>query len=140
MREFKVGDRVRRVRGGSSGSMEEGDTGTIEKLALTDCTVITDKERQRICSDLENLELLIEEVTIKTIYMEYMEYMDIKQKVAMFFMNEPQKTFVEVGLANEKGELTPDGKEIFINFLLRKYGDDFKKEIADKLKENKEKK
>lgn len=46
-------------------------------------------------------------------------------------MSEPEKTFRKAGIIQESGELTIDGRDLFISFLLKKFGDEFKKDVVD---------
>lgn len=49
------------------------------------------------------------------------------------FLTEPEKTFRKAGVTNDDGLLTQEGLTVFLAFLLKKHGDEFKKDIVDKL-------
>lgn len=59
--------------------------------------------------------------------------MSIISKARMLFKLEPEKTFIKAGIMDQNGNLTDDGKTLFIEFLLNKYGPEFKTEVADKI-------
>lgn len=44
---------------------------------------------------------------------------------------EPEKSFVKAGVMDESLQFTSEGRELFLNFLLEKNKDDFKKEVVD---------
>ncbi len=67
--------------------------------------------------------------------------MNIKEKFALAFKSEPEKTFRKAGITNGDDFLTDDGQKIFLSYLLKKHGVDFKKEVVDELvKEGEDKK
>lgn len=57
--------------------------------------------------------------------------MDLKEKVALAFKSEPEKSFIKAGVMNADESLTQDGKDVLLSFLLKKYGKEFKKEVVD---------
>jgi hypothetical protein len=59
--------------------------------------------------------------------------MDLKEKFLTLFTQEPYKSFKKSKIVDEKNMLTDEGTEIFLNWLLMKYADEFKKEVVDKL-------
>lgn len=59
--------------------------------------------------------------------------MNIKEKFALAFKSEPEKSFRIAGITNGDDFLTEDGQKIFLSWLLKKYGNDFKKEVVDEL-------
>ncbi|MFZ8805964.1 MAG: hypothetical protein ACO2PO_23715 [Candidatus Calescibacterium sp.] len=59
--------------------------------------------------------------------------MDIKEKFLTLFTQEPYKSFKKAKIVDEKNMLTNEGTEVFLNWLLMKYADEFKKEVVDKL-------
>ncbi len=58
---------------------------------------------------------------------------DIKEKFALIFKAEPEKSFRKAGITDGDDLLTEDGQSIFIKWLLDKNGNDFKKEVVDEL-------
>lgn len=54
-------------------------------------------------------------------------------KFATMFLSEPEKTFRKAGIINGDNVLTEDGKKIFLSWLLKKYGTEFKSEVVDEL-------
>lgn len=65
--------------------------------------------------------------------------MGIIEKFTGMFLSEPEKTFRKAGITNNEGMLTEEGRVIFSGFLLKKYGDDFKKEVVDELLKDEDK-
>ena len=61
--------------------------------------------------------------------------MNIKEKFNQLFLKEPEKSFRKVGITDESDILTEDGQNIFLSWLLKQKGEQFKKEIVDKLLE-----
>ena len=57
----------------------------------------------------------------------------IKNKFTLMFKSEPEKTFRKAGITNGDDFLTEDGQNIFLSWLLKKYGADFKTEVVDEL-------
>ena len=44
---------------------------------------------------------------------------------------EPEKSFVKAGVMTDSLELTSEGKDLFLYFMLEKHKDEFKKEVVD---------
>ncbi len=59
--------------------------------------------------------------------------MDIKEKFQLAFKAEPEKSFRKAGVTNGDDYLTEDGQKIFLSWLLKKHGEEFKKEVVDEL-------
>lgn len=59
--------------------------------------------------------------------------MNIKDKFTLAFKKEPEKSFRKVGITNGDDFLTEDGRNVFESWLLKKFGEDFKKEVVDDL-------
>jgi len=59
--------------------------------------------------------------------------MKTTEKFVLAFKSEPEKSFRKAGLTNGDDLLTEDGVKIFLGWLLRKNGDDFKNEVVDDL-------
>lgn len=57
----------------------------------------------------------------------------ITDKFTLAFKKEPEKSFRLAGVTNGDDFLTDDGQKIFVAWLLKKHGDDFKKEVVDDL-------
>lgn len=115
MNIFKIGDRVRVVRGSTN---EHGYEFTVK--------IITENNiyyPERGNGDYErNLELVESKksfmATLKSIWRN-------------LNASEPEKSFRKAGIVNDSGELTSEGYEIFSSYLLKRFGDDFKKEVVD---------
>ncbi len=59
------------------------------------------------------------------------ENMDLRETAKMVFMTEPEKSFVKAGIQTVDGNLTSDGVKIWNDFLVRKFGAEFKTEVVD---------
>jgi len=64
--------------------------------------------------------------------------MNIKEKFTLAFKSEPEKSFRKLEITNGDDFLTEDGQKIFLSWLLKKHGPDFKKEVVDDLLKEKE--
>lgn len=58
---------------------------------------------------------------------------NIKEKFALMFKNDPEKSFRLSGITNGDDLLTDDGRNIFLSWLLRQNGKKFKEEVVDEL-------
>jgi hypothetical protein len=59
--------------------------------------------------------------------------MNIKEKFVQLFLTEPEKSFRKAGFTDGDGILTTEGQQVFITWLLKRNGTDFKKEVVDEL-------
>ena len=133
--KFKIGDKVRVLAG------HENKCGTLDKKnKKIDYLIITSVEEDRYryygyfndlsvdscysCYKDDDLELLEPNNINK---------MNIKEQFVLAFKSEPEKTFRKTGITNGDDVLTEDGKSVFLSWLLKKFQDDFKKEVADEL-------
>lgn len=66
--------------------------------------------------------------------------MNIKDSFALAFKAEPEKSFRKAGITNGDDFLTTDGQHIFLSWLLKKHGEEFKKDVVDELLSEMEKK
>src|SRR3990167_10070166 len=65
--------------------------------------------------------------------------MNLKDKFTLAFKGEPEKTFRKTGITNGDDFLTEDGQHVFLGWLLKKHGEEFKKDVVDDiLKEQEE--
>lgn len=77
----------------------------------------------------------------KSMCSESMPSMSLKEKFLIGLKAEPEKSFRKVGITNGDDMLTGEGAQVFLAWLLKKYGADFKKEVVDSiLEEQKESK
>lgn len=65
--------------------------------------------------------------------------MSILEKAKLIMKKEPNKTFIKAGIMDMSDNLTNDGKELFMNFLLEKNQEAFKKEVVDPIVAEQEK-
>lgn len=128
--KFKVGDRVKRVRGGNHGGINVGDIATVTLIknngVCLGCSVYT--------HDPINLEL-IEEYQVTTQSIKTMAK-TLTEKFKLAMTSEPKKTFIKKGICNPDGSFTPEGRELFEQYQLTKLGDDFKKDVVDLITED----
>lgn len=57
--------------------------------------------------------------------------MTLKERFQMLTKGEPEKSFIKAGIMDMSGSLTADGRELWTQWLVKKFGDDFKKEVVD---------
>jgi hypothetical protein len=118
--KFKKGDKVRRKVGtGDCYSAIEGVAYIID-----DDFSIGSKEGNK-CSCTGDWELVTNNIT----------NMSIIQKFALAFKKEPEKSFVKAGITNSDDFLTEDGLKIFLAWMLKKHGEEFKTDVVDGLLE-----
>ena len=129
---FQVGDVVRRINGDNDGVMK-GDTGKIVRLyknGFDDFAAIkTDKNSRESSHNILNLVLVKSDSNNKINNL----MQNLVQKYRLMMAKEPERTFIEAGVMNDKFEMTADGKALFETFLFEKFKGDFKTEIVDKL-------
>lgn len=63
---------------------------------------------------------------------------NIKEKFTLAFKKEPEKSFRKTGITNGDDFLTEDGQLIFLGWLLKKHGEEFKKDVVDDLLKDQE--
>jgi hypothetical protein len=131
MSNFKKGDRVERFKNGTNEGMEEGDTGVIDEDGSNN--VILDKNGK--------LSKNHDSYNLRLIYSSNNNFManSLKEKFALTFKKEPEKSFNKVGITDANDILTAEGKDIFLAWLLKKNGNDFKAEVIDPILKDEEK-
>ncbi len=126
MATFTVGSKVRRINSYNDG-LNIGDTGVIIEIIDNGkgAKVKNDKDKTIVGGhDLKNLELVTNNQNNMS---------DLKSKFVALFLTEPEKSFRKAGVTNGDGILTEEGREVFLTWLLKKHGDEFKKEVVDEL-------
>lgn len=61
------------------------------------------------------------------------------KKFNLLTKSEPEKTFIKAGVTDDNGTMTSEGLALFNAFMLSKHGNEFKKEVVDKILEEEEK-
>ncbi len=123
MTEFKVGDLVRRFRGGHNDGMDIGDTGIIGSIDNW-INVRRNKDGNiSMGNSPENLELITTNMAETSII----------EKFKTSLLKEPLKSFRKAGITNGDNMLTSDGQAMFLSYLLEKNGDAFKADVVDAL-------
>lgn len=139
--EIKVGDKVKRVAGNlnpttCNGVVHQfciGDAGIVMDLMSAGVKVKVDKDGHESTGNTStNLEV------ISSVNKSIMT--NIKEAVRLAFKGEPEKSFIKAGVTDSNDVLTADGQVVFISWLLKKYGSDFKKEVVDIILADQEKK
>lgn len=119
---FKVGDKVRCVWNDNGTNEYIGEEGKIINVHISDKYPYT--------VDFSSCDFKAEELELisnKNIIMNLVEKFQIALK------SEPEKSFLKADIIDSSGVLTSDGQKVFFSWLLKKYGEDFKKEIVDDL-------
>ncbi len=57
--------------------------------------------------------------------------MTLKEKFALAFKSEPEKSFIKAGIMNSDESLTSEGRELWTAWLVRKFGAEFKTDVVD---------
>lgn len=63
--------------------------------------------------------------------------MDTYTKARLALKKEPIKSFIKHGILDENEQLTNQGREVFIEWLLSKHQDEFYKEVVQKMEDKK---
>ncbi len=138
MAKFKVGDRIEIINrqnnpycSSTLNDSEIGKLGTVTNVNSEEFVdhiyfKIDGSDDQRGCCPDSNFKL----ITTNN------NNMNIKEKFALAFKSEPEKTFRKTGITNGDDLLTEEGSQIFLSWLLKKNGADFKKEVVDLLVED----
>lgn len=118
---FKIGDKVKVVStyGWNYIITKIGYEGVITSIGLS--------RENRECVAVNGFEVAVEDLKLIT------NNMNIKEKFVLAFQKEPEKSFRKAEITNGDGFLTSDGQQVFLGYLLKKFGDDFKKEVVDDL-------
>jgi len=61
---------------------------------------------------------------------------NLAEKFVTVFKSEPEKSFRKAGVTNGDDQLTTDGQTVFLSWLLKKHGNDFKTEVIDPILED----
>jgi len=122
--KLKVGDLVERLNNDNN-NMCVGDRGTVEAIQYSGKSIDHVKIKgygQGHC--IENLKLIkTNSLTSKL--------MDLKEKFVLATTPEPHKSFRKTGITNGDNLLTDEGTQVFLGWLLNKYGAEFKTEVID---------
>lgn len=114
---FKAGDKIK-IRIACSGTL----VGEIYEVDGDQELVSTAPGQQGGCSCPQYWDLVTD---IKIINMNLIE------KAKLAFKGEPEKTFIKAGVMDSNENLTADGQALFLTYLLKKNGDDFKTTVID---------
>lgn len=127
MSQFRDGDRVRCIEGGTkSSAWKLGREFTIKNLTNNivwplEGSCVEDMQGKGVYTD--SLEMVSNSKKDKD--------MDIIQQFRLSMKGEPEKSFIKAGIMDINENLTNDGKQLFIEWLLKENGDQFKKEVVD---------
>jgi hypothetical protein len=131
---YGVGDRVKRVAGGSCGNVNEGDLCEVIVFNLNSVTVrvIVGKNAGKIEDGLsvENFALIDKNTN----------NMSLINKFKLLTKQEPEKSCIKAGIMNMDETLTTEGRELFEAFMWSKYGDEFKTKVVDEILKDQEEK
>ena len=122
---FKIGDKVSHLSAGGDrkvGILTNNDRCSNSPRHLF---CIDYEDGGQVCVVHEDDLQLIESSDSKGIVM------NLKEKFALAFKSEPEKSFREAGITDSNDLFTPDGQIIFLSWLLKKHGEEFKKEVVD---------
>lgn len=124
METIKSGDKVKRVRGGSCGKVEFGGIYTVDRVR--GASIYLNINGVIDSYDLENFDLVSSINSNKTIN-------NMLDKFKIMMKGEPQKSFCKSGITDVNYNLTEDGTQIFLQWLLKTNGEAFKTEVVDGL-------
>lgn len=124
MNKFKVGDRVKRLRGKCQSAIEN----KIYKVVINDSGSLAIGEPRGDLCECQHEWTLVENNILNN-----KTNMTTLEKFSLVFKKEPEKSFVKAGITNSDDLLTDDGQKIFLSWLLKKHGDEFNKEVVSEL-------
>lgn len=113
---YKIGDKVKKVSGDCCSAV----TGGIYTVQEYGTGVGIGSNKADLCSCESTWELVTNN-----------NQMNLKQKFALAFKGEPEKSFIKAGVMNADESLTEDGQELVLRYVLTKFKDDFKKDVID---------
>ena len=130
--KFKIGDRVAYIKDGVA-YIKDGVISQTHGLEFSGTTVsgVTSSISNGYYNNCANLLLITNQET---------KSMNLTEKFALAFKGEPEKSFIKAGVMKSDETLTEDGKQLFMTYLLRQHGDDFKKTVVDPILAEEEKK
>lgn len=117
---FQVGDRV--VALAENGLVQEGTAGTVH-IGYSESPYIKFDNGESWYIKENYLKLISNQPFMSS----------LTQKVAQLFLSEPEKSFQKVGIIDASNQLTSDGKEVFLNWLLKTNKDAFNTEVVQPL-------
>ncbi len=121
---YELGDKVKRING-SNNNVNEGETGIVDRIDMSSTRIINDKDGKKSEHNNENLVLVTKAKKLK-------KTMSLKTIVSGLFIKEPEKSRQKAGITDSSNELTEEGKDIYLNYLLSK-DKDFDTEIVAKV-------
>lgn len=124
--KFKVGDKVRIIQENWSGP--GGTRGMVGVISQR-----THGQKEFKVGEAESYLGLYNSDELELISSTNQTTMDIKEKFQLAFKSEPEKSFRKAGVTNGDDYLTDDGQKIFLSWLLKKHGTEFKTEVVDEL-------
>jgi len=131
MNPFKVGDRVLMTNSGwHSSPYDVGKSAIVvgiegEKVYFKgDCEFKMNSD----WSWYQAFELINEPI-INKVTKTFMSSIIERAKLAS--KSEPQKSFQKAGITDSGDNLTSEGRDVFLNWLLQKHGAEFKKEVVE---------
>lgn len=99
---------------------------------------VIDKNGKRLdqCSCLSKR--MLEEIKRKSLSNKITKFMaTLKENVVMMLKGEPERSFIKHGVTDAGGAFTPQGQEVFLQYMLSKHGADFKKDVLDNIVDEK---
>lgn len=121
---FKLGDRFQVVGNLVNNSDIEGQIATIIGMHSKTCFRVR-FESGNICENW------YEQGDMRLIEEKSKSMSSLKQKFAIAFKGEPEKSFIKAEIMNVDESLTDDGESLLLAFLLKKFGAEFKTEVVD---------
>lgn len=146
MHRFKPGDKVivRRCDGGKACDHGNSKIRDMQDKVCEVKSFLDDRSRYQIWQEdkkdswyFDDLDL--DPVSETLLTKSKTTTMSILEKAKLIMKKEPNKTFIKAGIMDMNDSLTSEGKELFINFLLEKNQDAFKKEVVDPILAEQEK-
>lgn len=118
--QFKVGDMVT-----IETTCCSAEAGIVYKVFLQGGSLSIGSRKEYVCTCVNEWQLVEDNNNNKSI----ME--SLKEKVALVFKGEPEKSFIKAGVMNPDETLTSDGQSVFLAWLLKENSTKFKTDVVD---------
>lgn len=123
---MKIGDEIEIVSFGSNGY-----TGSYPCQKGKIINICHSNEPAWYVCVTDNSNLSIYQKHLKLINTKNMQNLNIKDIFKLAFKGEPEKSFIKAGITGNDDFLTDDGLKIFLSWLLKQNGTQFKTEVVD---------
>lgn len=140
MSKFKKGDEVKVIRGGREGQtlyVAQNDSSCPYIATTYEDAMSGEWDGAEDEDDLELLQkqsLSIRNNNVPEVHITK-NTMTLIATVRNLFRSEPEKSFIKTGIMNDNATFTPEGRDLFIDYLLQQNKEAFNKDLVQPLLE-----